>query len=203
MKPLKILSIRKNCLISKSSKIYPFSIITNSKINSFSYISYACKINNTTIGKFCSIAQNVKMGLGIHPINFISTSPLFYTPNNPLKYILSKNKVFNEHEPIIIGNDVWIGTNVTILDGVKIGDGAIIGAHSLVTKDIAPYTIVGGIPAKELKKRFSPEVVEELLDIKWWDYSIEKLKETSIHEMFSKEVDINVINDIKYLLKNT
>lgn len=201
MRPLRILSIRKKSSVSKTSKIYPFSIITNSKIDSFTYISYGCKINNTTIGKFCSIAQNVKMGMGRHPTFYISTSPLFYSNHNPLKIKLTDKMLYNEHIPIIIGNDVWIGTNVTIMDGVKIGDGAIIGANSVVTKNVDPYSIVGGVPAHEIKRRFDLTVIEQLLEIKWWNYPFEILKNQLILELFTKEIDLSIINELKIRLK--
>jgi len=203
MKPFKILSIRINCLISRSSKIYPFSIITNSKIDSFTYISYGCKINNTTIGKFCSIAQNVKMGLGKHPTVYISTSPIFFSSKNPLKINLTKKVLFDEHTPIIIGNDVWIGTNVTILDGVVIGDGSIIGANSVVTKNVKPYSIVGGVPSIEIKMRFESEIIAQLLELKWWNCPIEKLKKETILELFSRELDLATLTELVKLLKNT
>jgi len=202
MIPLKIFSIRKNCIISYHSKIYPFSIITNSNIDSFTYVSYFCKINNTTIGKFCSIARNVKMGLGKHPTTFISTSPIFYSSQNPLKINITNKRLYNDFEPIVIGNDVWIGTNVIIMDGVIIGDGSIIGANSVVTKNIEPYTIVGGVPAKEIKKRFEPEVTEKLIKLKWWDYPLEILKEKSILELFSTVIDLTIISEIELRLKN-
>lgn len=197
-----MLSIRKNSEISEYSKIYPFSIITNSKIGSFSYVSYFCKINNSTIGKFCSIAQNVKMGLGVHPINYLSTSPIFYSPQNPLKIRLLKNLLFEDHIPIIIHNDVWIGTNVSVLDGVTIGDGAIIGANSVVTKDVDSYSIVGGVPAKEIRKRFDSDLIEELLELKWWDCPIEKLKQGPILELFSTEVNASTIRELIRCMKN-
>ncbi len=194
---LKYLHFARNNLIHKTAKVYPLSIITNTKMGAFSYVSYSCKINNTTIGKFCSIAQNVKMGLGKHPINFISTSPLLYSKTNPLNYSLTQKQSFEEHIPTVIGNDVWIGANVLVLDGVNISDGAIIGANSVVTKDVAPYTIVGGVPAKEIKKRFDSEIIEELLKLKWWDYPIDKLKEESILELFSREIELLDLEELK------
>jgi len=124
------------------------------------------KITNTSIGKFCSIAPKVRMGLGKHPINYISTSPLFYAPKNPLLFKICKSPKFDEFEPITIGNDVWIGVNVTIMDGIKVGDGAIIGANSVVTKDVEPFSIVGGVPAKEIKKRFETAIIEKLMELK-------------------------------------
>ena len=131
-------------------------IVMNTFINSYTYLGRNCMINNTTIGKFCSLSNNVKIGLGSHPTSsFVSTSPYFYVDNKRNKFSFADKDCFQEHSNTVIGNDVWIGTNVVLLDGVKIGNGAIIGAGAVVTHDVKPYEIVVGIPAKNLKFRFS------------------------------------------------
>ncbi len=126
------------------------------------------------IGKFCQIATGVRfmMNGGNHAMNGFSTYPFKvfggeWAPKHHMP-LVSKGDT-------IIGNDVWIGNSVTIGPGVKIGDGAIIGTNSFVTKDIEPYTIVGGNPAKEIRKRFDAETIQLLLDLKWWDWSVEKI----------------------------
>jgi len=197
-----MLYYKRNSNVSEKASIYPFTIITNSSIEDYSYISYSCRINNTRIGKFCSIAQNVRMGLGLHPTKYLSTSPIFYSPKNPLREKVVDQILFEERKPITIENDIWIGANVTILDGVKIGNGAVIGAHSVVTKDVAPFSIVGGIPAKEIKKRFDDDVINKILDISWWEYDYKILKNKKIIELFSIEIkNIEVIEKISSLLK--
>lgn len=189
MNPFKILYYKKNSKVAKSAKIYPFSIVLNSVIKDYSYLSYNCTINNCEIGKFCSIAKAVKIGLGKHPINFISTSPLFYSPTNPLKKIITKELKFKESEFVTIGNDVWIGANVIILDGVKIGNGAVVGANSVVNKDVLPFSIVGGVPAKEIKKRFSENIIGLIEFSKWWNMPIDFFKEEKVKNIFSKELN--------------
>jgi acetyltransferase-like isoleucine patch superfamily enzyme len=133
-------------------------------------LNYDCRnpdgsIPKITIGKYCSIATNCTFILANHKMDCVSTSP-------------SKTSIFPHGQgnpsgfsrgDIIIGNDVWIGANVTIMDNVRIGNGAVIAAGAVVTKDVPPYAVVGGNPAKIIKKRFSEEQIAALLRIKWWD----------------------------------
>lgn len=168
-----------NSIIGEKSRIYRFNIITNSSIGSYTYVAPSVKINNTKIGMFCSIASGVKMGLGKHPTNFISTSPAFYSLKNALGYTFVEKNSFEEYSNITIGNDVWIGADVIILDGVEIGDGAIIAAKSLVSKNVPPYSIVGGVPAKILKYRFCDITIQKLQKIKWWEFPLDKLKKSA------------------------
>lgn len=187
----------KNSKISKSSKVYPFSRVTNSYIGKNSYVSYNCQINNATIGNYCSIAKGVNIGLGFHPLNFVSTSPVFYSANNPLgKSFVEENK-FVDHKIITIGNDVWIGANAIILDGVNIGNGAIVAANAVVNKDVSPYSIVGGVPAKEIKKRFSQQTIDCLTESKWWDLPREFFNTTRIKKIFSEEFNDQIISEFK------
>lgn len=135
--------------------------------------------SNTVIGAFCSIGSNVFVGHGAHPLNFLSTSPFLY-----LDIFGYKNKSAGAHNeywahkvtPVSIGNDVWIGHNVFIKNGVHIGDGAVIGAGSVVTKDIAPYAIVAGNPARVLRYRFDQQTIKRLLRVKWWNLPDEIIK---------------------------
>ncbi len=130
---------------------------------------FSCKL---IIGKFCQIAVDTTfiMDNSNHQMNGFSTYPFFifddwknYTPEFPLK------------GDTIVGNDVWFGTNAIIMPGVTIGDGAIIGAYSVVTKDVAPYTIVAGNPATIIRKRFPDEIIAELLEVKWWNWQYDKV----------------------------
>lgn len=164
-----------NCEISKKSVVFPRYYLINVEINDYSYISGNSRISNTKIGKFCSIGPNLTSGWGIHPINGISTSPVFYSQNKIFGFSLSKENKTIERKEIKIGNDVFIGMNATILDGVTIEDGAIIGAGAVVSKNIPPYAIAVGCPIKIMKYRFTERQIESLLSIKWWNFSEEKL----------------------------
>ena len=130
------------------------------------------------IGKFCMIASDVKfiMNGANHKMDGITAFPFYIFGKDWAKCTPQKDALPYKGDTII-ENDVWIGHNVTIMPGVKIGNGAIISTNSTVTKDVPPYTIVGGNPAKEIKKRFSDEKINELLDLEWWNWDIEKVTE--------------------------
>ncbi|MEH6679315.1 MAG: CatB-related O-acetyltransferase [Sediminicola sp.] len=155
------------------------SVMIESSIGYGSYISDNCYILKTRIGKYCSIGPHVKCIFGNHPTHtFVSTHPAFFSLRKQAGFTYTQKQYFQElSEPIdnssnhtiSIGNDVWIGANVTILDGIRIGNGAIVAANSLVNKDIPPYTIVAGLPAKALKKRFPEEQIAFLEEFKWWE----------------------------------
>ena len=135
------------------------------------------------IGKFCSIACGTKFlfNCANHTLKSLSTYtfPLFYE-----EWELEKSNVttaWDNKGDIVIGNDVWIGYEAVIMAGVHIGDGAIIAARAVVTKDVPPYTIVGGTPAKEIRIRFDTEVIQQLLKLKWWDWSTNKIRQCLPH----------------------
>lgn len=142
-------------------------------------VLYHYPINNDKliIGKFCSIACGARFifNSANHKMSSLSTYPfpLFYEEWN-LDYKDVVDSWDNKGD-IIIGNDVWIGYDAVIMAGVTVGDGAIIGTRAVVTKDVEPYTIVGGVPARKIKKRFSKEIIEDLLELKWWDWPKAKI----------------------------
>ena len=169
--------IKLNVRIGKKVKLYSRFSISDSQIGDYSYIGPNSNIKNTTIGRFSSIGPNLTCGIGIHPTNYVSTSPVFYSTKKQCGITFSKVDKIEEHKSVVIGNDVFVGANVTILSGINIGDGAIVGAGAVVTKDVPPFAIVGGVPAKIIKYRFEKEIVNKLLNVKWWNFDEKKLRQ--------------------------
>lgn len=186
------------CLLDDNISIGNDCYLHNVSLGSYSYLSIRVAAMNTKIGKFCSIAQGVCISLGMHPSKtFVSTSPVFFSQHKQCGTTFSDRTYFKEMGNTIIGNDVWIGVNAIIMDDIFIGDGAIIGAGAIVTKDVPPYAIVGGSPARLLRYRFDEEQIKFLLNFKWWDkdekWIRENLKEMhNIEDLMLKyKIDIN------------
>lgn len=170
MKPV----AKKNSVVDKSAKIEGGTQFINSSIGKYSFCGYDCKIINTAIGSFCSIASNVKIGLKGHPLDWVSTSTAFYKGRDSIKKNMAKLE-YKVDFYTEIGNDVWIGENAMIKGGVKISDGAVIGMGAVVTKNIGPYEIWAGNPAVFIRKRFDEKTIEQLIKTKWWTYSNNEL----------------------------
>ena len=163
--------------IGKNVKIYKPSFINKTEIGDYTYISTNANISVTKIGKFCSIGPNFFCGWGIHPTNGISTSPMYYSTRLQNGVSLTDKDKIEERKLITIGNDVFIGANVTILDGITIGNGAIIGAGAVVTKDIPDYAIAVGCPIMIIKYRFNDDQIAALKRIQWWKFDEDKLQD--------------------------
>lgn len=160
--------------ISKKAYINYGSNIVNSSMGDYSYCGYDCWIIEAEIGKYCSISNQVHIGGPAHPLNWVSTSPVFHKGRNVFGKHLSEHS-FNAFKKTHIGNDVWIGECTLIKAGIIIGNGAVIGMGSVVTKDIGDYEIWAGNPAKYIRKRFSDEIIAKLQNIKWWEMDEDKL----------------------------
>lgn len=139
-----------------------------------------CNHDKLKIGKFCSIACGAKFifNAANHSLGSLSTYPfpIFFEEWGLNPDTASISTAWDNKGNITIGNDVWIGYEAVIMSGVTVGDGAVIGTRAVVTKDVPPYTVVGGVPAKPIKKRFSEETVSELLNLKWWDWDKERIR---------------------------
>ena len=176
--------------IDKTSSIGCGCNIVNVKLNKYSYCGGECQIVNAEIGAFCSISDHVFIGAAEHPIEWVSTSPVFQNVRHsgPKKRFAKFD--IPEVKRTIIGNDVWIGHGVTIKQGVIVGDGAVIGSNALVTKDVPPFAVVGGVPSRIIKYRFPSETIERLEKSQWWN-----LPDNKIYRLANKVKDVNTFLD--------
>jgi len=163
--------------IDDNVSFYSGSYISQGSVGRYSYLASNGIVNNTKIGSFCSVGPALVCGYGEHPTNFVSTSPVFFSTRLQCGSTFSDRDYFVESREISIGNDVWIGAGVFIRDGVSIGNGVIIGAGAVVVKNIPDYAVVGGVPATLIRMRYDDDTIARLLDIKWWEWNEDTLRE--------------------------
>lgn len=181
--------------INRRARINRFVKIINTTIGRYSYVGSDSWIINAEIGAFCSIAWNVRIGLAGHTMKNISTSPIFTERNNGTGYSWTDRDLSEPTPKTVVGNDVWIGDGARIMPGLTIGDGAVIGTGAIVTHDVAPYAVVGGVPAKLIKYRFPEEVINMLLKTKWWELDDSILKD-KISLFQTKQINKHLIYSI-------
>ena len=192
--------ISRKTILSEYNSIHSKVNIINSSIGYATYIGDKTQLPDAEIGSYCSISKNVELLKYTHPTSkFVSTHPAFFSLLEQSGFTFTSEQLFQEElfyddkkkVRISIGNDVWIGTNVLLMGGIRISDGAIIAAGAVVTRDVLPYEIVGGIPAKTIRFRFNEDEICFLNKIKWWNKSTSWLK-----------LNIGLFSDIKDFRKN-
>ena len=184
------------CEIEENVIVERRNMLFNSKIGSRTTLGWNNTIRNAEIGKYCSIAWNCTIGGAEHPLHRLTTS--FFPVDKT--YGVVEDTDFSEIErtyskPLIIGNDVWIAAGVQVKRGVTIGDGAVLGGGGIFTKDVPPYEIWAGVPAKKIGQRFSDEIIADLMELKWWNWPKDIIK--SNIELFRKDMTLAALNDIK------
>lgn len=167
-------------VLHPTSTIEPGSEVIHSRFGPHSFCGYNCNIFHADIGSYCSIGSDCIIGMGTHPYDWVSTSPAFYSGRDSIKLKLSHH----QRAPVkrvSIGHDVWIGAQCLIRSGVSIGTGAVIGMGSVVTRDVAPYMVVAGSPARPIRPRFDDNLVQRLLRSEWWALDERTLRSAAVY----------------------
>ncbi|MBN9549545.1 MAG: antibiotic acetyltransferase [Alphaproteobacteria bacterium] len=167
----------KGCKLGRYASVGERVILREVSVGDFSYFERHCEAIYATIGKFCSIAANSRINALEHPIERLTQHKVSYRPNEYFRWlgVDAEFRARRQAKSVSVGHDVWIGHGAVIMPGVAIGNGAVIGANSVVTRDVAPYMIVAGVPAKPLRRRFPAAVAARIEALSWWDWAPEKL----------------------------
>lgn len=188
--------IDKNTYIDAASslgaycRLYEGASVKGSSLGRCTYVSDA-KVSHCDVGAFCSIGPRTLVGgLGVHPTQWVSTHPLFYSNRGQVGISFCDRSHLDEVPRTRVGHDVWIGAGAVVLDGVEIGHGAIVAAGAVVKEDVPAYAIVGGVPARVIRFRHPPEVVQRLLNAAWWDLPLETLK---THAALFRSADVSAL----------
>lgn len=163
--------------VGQHCEILEHSYLEYSTLGDFSYVGEHCTVADAQIGRFSAIANQVRIGAPNHPMERASQHRFTYCPEYYDASAMRDHGFFSRRRAasVIIGNDVWIGHGVIVLPGITVGNGAVLAAGAVVTKDVAPYTVVGGVPAKPIRVRFTPAIAARLQKIAWWNWPLEKL----------------------------
>ncbi|MBQ0126568.1 MAG: CatB-related O-acetyltransferase [Bacteroidales bacterium] len=164
--------VAKSAVISRKCKLY------KSSIGEYSYCAPNVDLEHAKVGRYCSIGKRCIIGAASHSIDHLSTSPVFTQQHNRLGVSFTERDLFKTaYKTTNIGNDVWIGSCAIVLSGVNVGDGAVVGAGAVVTKDVPPYAVVGGVPAKIIRYRFKEDTIASLQQMQWWNWDEKRIKE--------------------------
>jgi acetyltransferase-like isoleucine patch superfamily enzyme len=163
-------------IFDKYTAVHMRCTLSHVKFGAYSYVAENAAMGRVMVGRFTSIGPSFMCGYGEHPTNFVTTSPVFYSTRGQCGISFTETSRYDEQHPTAIGNDVWIGARTFVRDGVKIGDGALIAAGAVVTADVPDYAIMGGVPAKLIRYRFPEDVVQQLLELQWWNWSDDRLR---------------------------
>ena len=186
------ITVDENCRFEGKNFIGRDTVAVSSSLGYGSYISYGSDIQHTKIGRYACVGPDVHVVIGQHPTRWlVSVSPYFYSMNPVSGETYAKEQLFeerlyadeNKEFAVVIGNDAWIGAGAILLEGITVGDGAVVAAGAVVTKDVPPYAVVGGVPAKFIRNRFEENEIEFLKSFKWWEKDEKWLKDNS--ELFS------------------
>lgn len=165
-----------DCVFAGYNRLYQRAMLRNVSLGRMSYVAEGSRIGFADIGAFSSIGPNVLLGgLGRHPVDKLSTHPAFYSTRLQAGASFVQADLEEELPRVDVGSDVWIGAGSIVLDGLSIGHGAIVAAGAVVAKDVPPYAIIGGVPARLIRYRFEEKTVEALLEWRWWNLDMEKL----------------------------
>lgn len=185
-----------DCELGEFVNLQRYGMIYHTKIGRYTYTGRNFVAWHCNIGSFCSISWNVSIGGGNHDYHRVTSSAFLYSDIFDLK---GDNEGYNRFDDVCeIGNDVWIGCNAVICRGVKVGDGAVIGSGAVVTKDVEPYSIVVGVPAKKIKYRFPEDIRNRLLALQWWNLPSDIIKEN--YKLFNSNPSQNIVEKLERLV---